>query len=165
MQYEEARSQIQTGDLIAVRDVHNLLGTVTQFFTKSPYTHTGVAIWLGGRLFIAELNSGRNHLTPVSQLKNFDVFEPPEGLDRKAIELAIFIWLAEPIEYGYLAFLIIGIKCSLGLNVFIHWRKIMVCSGGSVKIYEMAGWGEHSRMISPGELTMLVGARKVQVRA
>jgi hypothetical protein len=152
MDYAAARVQIQTGDLIAVRDVHNILGTLTQVFTHSPYTHTGVAVWLGERLFIADLNSGRNHLTAVSQLSNFDVCDPPSGLNRDDIERAVFDWLAKQIDYGFLAFPIIGLKCALRLKIFIHWRKIIVCSGGSVQIYEMAGWSEHSRMISPGEL-------------
>jgi hypothetical protein len=80
------------------------------------------------------------------------------------IEGAIFDWLASPISYGFLAFLVIGLKCFLGIKSFIHWRQIIVCSGGSVEIYEMAGWPEHSRMISPGELTTMVGPLRLQVR-
>lgn len=165
MNYDEARTRIKTGDLIAVRDVHNWLGRLTQFFTRSPYTHTGVAVWLGDRLFMADLNSGRNALHAVSQLASFDVFEAPEGLKAADIEFSLFDWLAKPINYGVLAFLVIGLKCYLKLKTFIHWRKIIVCSGGSVQIYEGAGWPEHSRMISPGELTMLVGPLRLMVRA
>jgi hypothetical protein len=164
MDYAAARGQVKTGDLIAVRDVHNILGTMTRFFTRSPYTHTGVAIWLGERLFMADLNSGRNALHAMSQLKNFDVFEAPPGVAPERIEGAIFDWLASPISYGFLAFLVIGLKCFLGIKSFIHWRQIIVCSGGSVEIYEMAGWPEHSRMISPGELTTMVGPLRLQVR-
>lgn len=164
MTYQEARAQIKTGDLIAVRDVHSVLGKMTRYFTRSPYTHTGIAVWLGDRLFMADLNSGRNHLTAISQLDNFDVFEAPAGLRAHDIEIALFDWLAKPITYGYLAFLAIGLKCYLGMNIFIHWRKIIVCSGGSVQIYENAGWSEHSRMVSPGELTAMVGPIRAQVR-
>lgn len=152
MAYSAARNGIQTGDLIAVRDVHGILGRATQLATHSPYTHTGIAIWLGDRLFMADLNSGRNHLTALSQLTDFDVFAPPPGLSRVKIERAVWDWLASPINYGFLAFVVIGLKCSLRLKVFIHWRKIVVCSGGSVQIYELAGWPEHSRMVAPGEL-------------
>jgi hypothetical protein len=164
MNYAEARSQIKTGDLVGVRDVHNVLGTLTQDLTHSPYTHTGVAVWLGERLFMADLNSGRNALHAVSQLDNFDVCDPPPGLERPKIEAAIFDWLAKSINYGMAAFVLIGLKCALKLKVFIHWRKIIVCSGGSVEIYENAGWGEHSRMISPGELVAELGLPKIQVR-
>jgi hypothetical protein len=159
MDYAAARNLIETGDLIAVRDVHGLTGRLTCLFTRSPHTHTGVAVWLGGRLFMADLNSGRNHLTAVSQLSSFDVCYPPVP-DRGAIERALFDWLAKPINYGYAAFVVIGLKCALRIKAFIHWRQIVVCSGGSVQIYEMAArllqgpaaWLEHSRMVSPGEL-------------
>jgi hypothetical protein len=165
MDYALARPQIRTGDLIGVRDVHGLLGRATTFFTHDPHTHTGVAVWLGERLFMADLNSGRNHLTAVSCLEKFDVYAPPLRLSRDLIETAIFDWLASPITYGYAAFIVIGLKCALRLKTFIHWRRIVVCSGGSVEIYEkaaaaarnlrnitVAGWQEHNRMISPGEL-------------
>lgn len=178
MDYGTARSQIRTGDLIGVRDVHGLLGKATVFFTRKPYTHTGVAVWCTNRLFMADLNSGRNHLTAVSCLTNFDVCEMPENLDRTCVERALFDWLAKPVKYGMLAFLVIGLRCFLGLKVFIHWRKIVVCSGGSVTIYEMGAdymrgmgmsipkeWDDHNRMLSPGELVDELGPPKLMIRA
>jgi hypothetical protein len=165
MDYQTARSKIQTGDLIGVRDVHGLLGRLTTLFTHSPYTHTGVAVWLDDRLFMADLNSGRNALHPLSQLGKFDVFAPPAGLERDSIEQATFNWLASPISYGFAAFVLIGLKSLLGVKAFIHWRKVVVCSGGSIQIYEMAAalmaragltpptaWVEHDRTLSPGDL-------------
>jgi hypothetical protein len=165
MLYSDARPLIETGDLIAVRDVHSIVGRLTVLFTRKPYTHTGVARWLDGCLYMADLNSGRNHLTAVSQLQAFDVAGPPEGLERSFIERATDSWLEKQINYGFAAFVVIGLKCLLRLKVFIHWRQVVVCSGGSVQIYETAAqmmreaglqppaaWLEHSRMISPGEL-------------
>lgn len=164
MNYAQARDQIQTGDLIAVRGRHGIISAATRFFTRDPHTHTGIAVWIGSRLFMAELNSGRNHLTALSQLADFDVYAPPPGLERGAIERAVFDWLAKPISYGFAAFVLIGLVNSLRLHLFIHWRRIIVCSGGSVQIFEMAGWYEHSRMVSPGELTREVGPLKLEVR-
>jgi hypothetical protein len=177
MTYEEARSQIKTGDLIGVRDVHGLLGRLTRFFTRSPYTHTGVAVWCATHLFMADLNSGRNALRPLSQLKSFDVCDMPAGMDRTCVERSIFDWLAAPINYGFLAFFVIGLRCFLGIKAFIHWRTIMVCSGGSVSIYEGAahymkgfgmpvptGWDDHNRMLSPGELVQELGPPRISIR-
>lgn len=165
MDYDTARRQIETGDLIASHDMHGFLGWLTTLFTRDPRTHTGIAVWLGGRLFMADLNSGRNHLTALSCVKKFDVCAPPPGLPRDLIENAIFDWLANPISYGYAAFIVIGLKCLLRIKAFIHWREDVVCSGASVSIYEAAagaalaqrgidvpGWREHNRMVSPGEL-------------
>jgi hypothetical protein len=177
MKYEQARALIKTGQLIGVRDSHGILGRLTRFFTRKPYTHTGVAVWCASHLFMADLNSGRNALRPLSQLQSFDVCDMPAGMDRTCVERAIFDWLAKPINYGFLAFIVIGLRCFLGLKTFIHWRKIMVCSGGSVAIYEQAadymrgfgmkipaGWDDHNRMLSPGELVDELGPPCFQVR-
>jgi hypothetical protein len=141
---------IETGDLIAVRTAHGIMGRLTQFFTRSPYTHVGVAIWLGADLFMAELNGGRNHLVPISQIKDFDVYARPDGLSD--IEGAVRRWLQVPVDYGFLAFVAIGLLDWLRIKAFVHWRQILVCSGYCVAIYEAAGWPERSRIISPREL-------------
>lgn len=161
--YQEARSQIATGDLIAVRTPNGIMGKLTRFFTRSPYTHTGIAIWIEGGLYMGELNGGRNHLIPLSQLDHcdFDVYLPPANLTN--IADALFFWLRLQIEYGYLAFVAIGLLNYFNIKIFVHWRQLLVCSGWCVAIYEEAGWGEHSRIISPGELAAMLTI-KLQVR-
>lgn len=162
--YLAVRPRIEDGDLIVVRGEH-LIDRLTRLVTRSPYTHTGVAVWLDGRLFMADLNSGRNHLTALSAVDNFDVYRPPIGLYRDRIRQAVFDWLARPIDYGFPAFVVIGLRSLLRLKTFVHWRKVVVCSGASVSIYEAAAsamqtagepapvaWLEHNRMLSPGEL-------------
>lgn len=37
-----------------------MMATLMRFFTCSPYTHTGMALWLHGEPWLLELNSGRN---------------------------------------------------------------------------------------------------------
>lgn len=141
---------INTGDLIAVRKAHSLLGRATQFFTRSAYTHAGLAIWIEGGLYLAELNGGRNHLIPISQLDNYDVYECPEGLT--GVRSSILKWLQTPVDYGFAALFIIGLLDWFKIKMFVHWRKILVCSGFCVAIYEDAGWPEHTRIISPAGL-------------
>lgn len=146
----EDLKSINTGDLIVVRKGKSLLGRATQFFTRSPYTHSGIAIWIEGGLYVAELNAGKNHLVPISQLKDYDVYECPEGL--KEVRYNILKWLQAPIEYGFLALFAIGLLDWFKIKMFVHWRKILVCSGFCVAIYESAGWPEHTRVISPAGL-------------
>jgi hypothetical protein len=153
--------KIETGDLIAVRTAHGVMGRLTQRITSSPYTHGGIAYWLAGELFMVELNGGRNHIVPMTQLTDYDVYAHPDGLTD--IEGAIKKWLRDPIDYGFSAFPLIGLLNLLHITMFIHWRKIIVCSGYCVAIWESAGWPEHSRMISPRELAALVKL-KLQVR-
>lgn len=152
MLYEEARKAIETGDTIAVRTSHGILGDLTKIVTRSPYTHVGVAIWVAGHLYMAELNGGRNHLVPLSQLTDFDVYARPAGISAEAADAAILFWLAKPVSYGFLALVAIGFLNWFRIKVFVHWRKILVCSGYVVAIYEHAGWSERSRVISPQEL-------------
>lgn len=170
MAYRDARSLICTGDMIAVRDSKSWLGRIISAVTRRPHTHTGVAYWIrdedGDRLFMANLNSGRNHLSAVSHLADFDVFMPPNGLYRDAIEFSTKNWLEQRIEYGYAAFVAIGLECLLHWRtLFDNWRNVVVCAGGTVQIYEAAanlqqaqgrcyppGWLSHSRMLAPGEL-------------
>jgi len=161
--YKEARNKIADGDLVAVRAAHGVLGYLTKFFTRSQYTHTGLAIWDEDGLYLAELNGGRNHKIPMSQLEHidFDVYEKPHGL--RNIRSAITKWLRKPIDYGYLAFFAIGLLNWLKVKMFVPWRKILVCSGWCVAVYEEAGWPRRSRVISPQELTEELEL-KLQVR-
>ena len=161
MNYNDVRSSIKTGDIILVRKSHGILGAMTKFFTHSPYTHSGIAVWKTDGLYMAELNGGLNHLIPLSQLKDipFDVYACPAELDQTKIEIAISVWLREPIDYGYGAFVAIGLLEYLRIKIFVHWRKILVCSGYVVAILETAGWSEHSRVVSPQELSELLNLK------
>lgn len=163
MKYQEARSLIETGDAVAVKRKTGLLASLTRLLTRSDYTHNGIAIWLDGGLWMAELNGGGNHMIPMSQLENmdFDVFYPPVD-DRIAIKQAILSVLREHQDYGFAALPVIGLLEWLRVKAFLHARRVLVCSGYVVKVYEEAGWGEHTRILSPRELTGLL-VMKLQV--
>jgi hypothetical protein len=144
--------EIETGDIIQIRTAHNWLGRLTQFFTRSPYTHTGMALWFGGIWWLVELNGGRNHITMLVQWADYDVYARPAEVSEDAAREAALAWLATPQEYGYLAFIVIGVLNWLRIRVFVHWRRILVCAGAIVAILERAGWSEHSRIVSPADL-------------
>lgn len=76
--YAEARSQIRTGDLIAVRSTHGGFAALVRWVTKSPYTHTAVALWVCDRLMMVETRILAG-IVPMSQLgdKDFDVIRCP----------------------------------------------------------------------------------------
>lgn len=166
MNYQQARSQIEDGDVISVRTAHGLFGRATQFFTRKVYTHNGIAVWLDGGLWMVEINGGKNHAIPLSQLEgeDFDVFLPPPDLYRSNIRKAALESLRVKVKYGYLAAFAVGLLGLLKLKIFVHWRKIIVCSGYCVAVYEEAGWPEHSRIISPGGLADMLRL-KLEIRA
>lgn len=164
LDYHTARHHIETGDLIAVREKEGFLTPFTRYFTSSDYTHTGIAFWMAGGLWMAEHNIGKNHAIPLSQLadSDFDVFErPAEVVDN--IDEAIQWGLRTKIPYGVLALFVIGLINWLRIKVFLHARRILVCSGFSVMIYERAGWPEHTRILSPRDLAEQL-KKKLEVR-
>jgi hypothetical protein len=139
MKYADIRDQIRDGDLIAVRSKHSGLPALTRFFTRSPYTHTAVAIWLGGGLWAAEMNAGGNVLVPVSRWENtdFDVFTCP--VDRTDVCVAILETLRGKIDYDLVDLLRIAahnvLRCKLPTDT-----GGLVCSAYSAKIYTLCGW-------------------------
>lgn len=143
---------IETGDIIQIRGGSTLLSRLTMFFTRSPYVHSGMAFWYGDRWWLAELNGGKNHITMLSHWGDYDVYARPAEVSEDAARAAVLDWLANPVPYGYAAFVVIGLLNFLRIKVFIHWRRILVCSGAMVALLERAGWPEHSRIVSPADL-------------
>jgi hypothetical protein len=58
---------------------------------------------------------------------------------------------------------VIGPLNFLRINVFIHARQLLVCSGWCVMVYEKADWPERTRILSPADLTKLL-TLKFEVR-
>jgi len=140
--YPNARDLIQSGDLIAVRNRKGLAAWLIKLVTRSPYTHTGVAIWLGGRLMVAETEQGPGSLVPVSQYADvdIDVFSSPIGQVAHVARSAVFEVLGTRITYAW----------SDLLRIWLHeWFRIplpkaqadaRICSSLSELIYERMGW-------------------------
>lgn len=153
MNYSEVRPLLQTGDIIGVKNSQSKLGKLTQYFTRSDYTHTGMVLRANHGVWLAELNGGRNHLIPLSQLMDmpFDVFEPPVD-NRAYLKTSILRWLRYPVEYGVLAFIAIGIMNYFRIKFFVKLKNMLVCSGFVIRILQSAGWNaEVSPLQSPGE--------------
>jgi hypothetical protein len=157
MNYAEARPQIMDGDIIEVLTAHSLFNWLTKLFTGR-YVHTGIAFWLDGGLWMVEINGGKNHAIPLSQLDgtDFDVFYPPYRLSRAAIRKAALESIRAKTSYGFLATIATGINEFFGFNRFIHWRGQLDCTGYVVKILEAAGWSEHSYIVSPTRLSEML---------
>lgn len=165
MDYATARQQIQDGDLIAILGKRGLLAPLTRYFTRTPEPHTGIAIWLGEDLWMAELNGGHNHLIPLAQYSgaDFDVYYPPVP-NRSEVRQATLDTLRGLIPYSLAALVVVGLLNWLRIKIYVHARREMVCSGYCVLIYEQAGWPERSRIISPHELAIQL-VKRLEVRA
>jgi hypothetical protein len=137
--YDELRPQVLDGDLVAVRSTRSLLGKLTRLVTRSPYTHTAIALWLDGGLWIAEMDGVGNVLVPLSQYAdtNFDVFRSP--VPAPGVRQAVLEQLRGHLAYGWLDVLYIGLHRLLGLP-FPPDDGMAVCSSYVVRAYAAAGW-------------------------
>lgn len=150
MLYNEARQYITDGDVISVLDSSSIYGKLIKLFTGK-YTHTGMAVWLDSGLWMVELNGGRNHAIPLSQLvgREFDVHYPPEDCDVKLLRFLALTSLREVVHYGFVSIAPIGIIEYFNLDVLLKWNNIAVCSSYIGKILRSAGWKVDSIVMSP----------------
>lgn len=140
MKYADIRNSIKTGDLIGVKRTTGLFPIATRLVTNSPYTHTGIAIWAGNRLLLAQTNAGGCNLAPLSQeaIYDFDVFDCP--VDRNKCESAIWTELGTRIAYGFLDCVrIFGYKV-FGIPLPVKDGSDLICSALSATIYKLCGW-------------------------
>ena len=154
MDYSTARNILQDGDIVMVKSSHSVYNLLTKLFTGK-YTHTGIVVWLDGGLWMAELNTGKNHVIPLSQLENirFDVYKCPQNVDRVLVRKNILESVRISTPYGYLSAVITAINEFTDLNRFIHWRKIITCSGFVISILDKSGWIGYSYTVSPTKLS------------
>ena len=141
MNYADARDQIRTGDLIAVRKRHGLLPMLTRLVCRSPWTHTAIALWSGGRLLVAEAKGSGASFAPLSQYADidFDVWPAPaETL--LTIERVIWETLGAPIGYDILDLLRIAANRLFGWPLPDADNALKVCSALSATLWLQAGW-------------------------
>jgi hypothetical protein len=153
--YEAVRDQVITGDLIAFKG-RTLYSALVRFFTRSDYTHTGLAIWIEGGLWVAEIQLGAsNHLTPLSQMTDsaFDVYECPDGLDRDEVRTHLLDSLRTAITYGLRSALETGILSWFKVRFRPGLRLQKTCSDYNLSVYRSSGWDVPDRMVTPRDLT------------
>lgn len=151
--YEQARLDIQDGDIIFIKNNKGLfLPQLIRFFTRSPYTHVGIAFWIttgsADRLMVVEAQGGaKRRIVNLSYYEDdhIDVVEAPKDWDRvseKAIERL------NQVPYGWLQALYVGVREFLlqYFNVKLPMRDLPgeICSEFVARIYDLP-----ERHISP----------------
>lgn len=142
--YPAARPRIQTGDMIAIRSTHGGFVALTRWVTRSPYTHTAVAVWgrFAGieRLLIAETNGAGCSLSPLSHYEDsdFDVFDCP--VDRAEAEYSLWELLGVRIAYDLADLGRIAANRLFGVPLPPKDEDGLICSAMSGTIYLHAGW-------------------------
>ncbi len=174
MNYEEARSLIQNGDLLSFmvgRKDRSFFHSLTQAVTRSPYYHSGIAVWMhtqGGqsRLFVCEAHRGGRRLVPLSMYSNtrFDVTECP--VDFKLIEKSLIERVGN-VPYGFLDYISVGLRMLFGITAKDD-SGAEICSEMAQDLYYNAGLRMPEDPLAPNELKDFVNkmgyADRVHVR-
>jgi hypothetical protein len=76
MDYEDARSEIKSGDILAFSHVgwknwHDIKIQAVRMFTQSEYSHLATAWVMGGRVFVIEAVMPLVRIYPLSKLGDF----------------------------------------------------------------------------------------------
>lgn len=159
MRYEQLRDQVLDGDLVAVRSPHGGFPWVIRQVTRSPYTHTAIALWLADGLWAAEMDGAKNVLVPLSHYERlpFDVFECPAP--RNAVRRVVLEQLRGRVRYDWLEVLAIGARHLVGIEIPDQEPGKLVCNSYSATAYRLAGWsGDLPALASPGDLVAALGA-------
>lgn len=156
--YAQARTLIATGDLIAFRQRGGLLHWLIRRVTRSPYTHTAIAVWAGPeghphhpgvfkrhhsarRLLVAEAKASGAMLTPLSQYAgvDFDVLPCPREAKVK-VEPILWRIIGHPIAYDVLDLLRIAAHRLFRRPLPVRDDARRICSALSAEIWHRAGW-------------------------
>ena len=143
--YARLRDNINTGDLIAIRATSGLFPRLTRLVTRSPYTHTAIAVWVNSRdgtrrLLVAESNAAGASLAPLSNYANVgcDVFRSP--VDRSRVERTLWGLLGTKVHYDVPDLARIAAHRLLGVPLPERDDGELICSALSATIYLTAGW-------------------------
>ena len=169
MKYEAIRTQIKTGDVVAIHG-RGLLPTVIRLVQKigglgdlSTITHTGVAWWIEGRLYMIEMDGLYNVLRPLSQYINQDI---PVSIYQCPVSNAMAAQFeratANMIRYSLFDLLRIGLRLLSGGKNRHDNERNLVCSTFVARWLQWAGWIPpigFPNMPSPGELCQALGTQ------
>lgn len=160
MTYEEARSQIRTGDLIFIhrrRKGGTFFQWMINFFTGSSIYHTGVAIWMKSpsgieRLMVSDIHAiGGRRVVPLSlfALHRMEVCRVPDYANMNAME-EYMLKRVGAADYGYLDLIMIGVREFFGLPA--RDQRGDVCSAFSAKTWIEGNVPLIDTLVSPGKL-------------
>jgi hypothetical protein len=164
MKYEELRGQVQTGDLVAMRGARSLLAKATRWATRSPYTHTAVALRFRRGVWIAQMDGAGNVLVPLSQYADtdFDVFTCP--VDREQVRAVVLEQLRLKIRYGWGDIAYLALHRVVGIPLPLQDDEDKVCSSYSATAYLLAGWGQVMPSIAaPADVVAALGGEAAAV--
>lgn len=166
--YEEVRNKVQDGDIIFIRDKKGIFSKIIRFFTKSKFSHAGIAFWMssGGhrRLMIVEAQGGAKrrivNLSYHSDGKYLAIAAPKSwsSINHNALEKL------NKVSYGYLEAIYVGFREFL-LKYFDIKIKMFgfpgeICSEFIANVYDLADKHVSPQLLMENLLTIGQKIRK-----
>jgi len=141
--YEKGRNYIQDGDIVFVKNKKTVIARAVQFFTRSAYSHVGIAFWaqIGKerRLMIVEdQGNTRRRIVNASFYYgcDLDVIEAPKSWSDVQCKALAKVGIA---HYGYGEALYVGFRETLlqyfGIRLPTRDMPGMICSEFVADIY------------------------------
>jgi hypothetical protein len=169
--YPVLRLVVKDGDHIGVCGTSwaAALTRLAQRLAGLPYsevTHSAVAIWADGRLFVAEMNKAGNVIKPLSQYKDtrIVVHRAPVAVDAGALAERLGEVLQTHKLYGYGDLLRLGflrgpaLRLGLSKPLSTDSMKDLVCSMFSAWVYRLLGWERAlPELCFPAEVSAALG--------
>ena len=169
MEYAQIRSQIKTGDIIAIHG-RGLFPTLIRAVQKisglgdlASITHVGVAWWIEGRLYIVEMDGLYNVLRPLShhiqKREKISIFLCPVPVHAmvaqfESVTMKMFV-------YGLSDLVKIGLRMLFKYsNAKDRDERNLVCSTFVSRWLQQAGWKipeQFPSMPSPAEVCRALG--------
>lgn len=143
--YDQARDKINDGDIIFIRNARTFTSKVIRFFTRSKYSHVGIAFWaiIGGeeRLMVVEAQGGtaRRIINMSFYAKDqMDIVASPRPWIEYAKEALEHVGIE---EYGWFEATYVGLRESLFtyLNILLAPRDFPgeICSEYVAKMLQL----------------------------
>lgn len=164
--YSEARLVVADGDVVILRApwFHSPLAAATRWLLRTPYTHSSMALWLEGGLWVSEMWGEGNVLVPLSQYSGtaWDLWDCPG--DRAAAKTAVLEHMRGRIGYDWGDLARIAANRLVGWPLPRHDDARLICSAytGHV-LLEHCGWHPEGlpAIAAPSDLARALGRPKL----
>lgn len=163
--YEEVRPQIKNGDVI-MYEGKSMVPKLVSWFTLSPYSHAGIAVWWNERLMVMEATMRGVRVMPLSRniFKHKGKVEwftsKQEISDEDRLRMVIFAQEELGKSFARWKAVLFGLKILLNRNLSkkdqLRMENKLFCSQYVAQIYNSIGLdlkkNREDRFMSPGDI-------------
>lgn len=163
--YEEVRPQIKNGDVI-MYEGKSMVPKLVSWFTRSPYSHAGIAVWWNERLMVMEAAMRGVMVMPLSRnifrhKGKVEWFTSKQEIsDEDRLRMVIFAQEELGKSFARWKAVLFGLKVLLNRNLSkkdqLRMENKLFCSQYVAQIYNSIGLdlkkNREDRFMSPGDI-------------